>query len=479
MPRKKADISLLAVCLFALLPLVSSGAQESAPPLSLAQCLDLAMARGADSLILERNLAVSREQYALAVSQSSYALSASLGETAGYGYGDAALLTSSSITAGFTQTPQAGAAFATPNTTVGFTTTPYVPASPLASAIGGFTGSIPGPSGNFALSLNQVLWNGYPGGTARAALEKSLLALRGRELSVGIGRQVITSTVTQAYFIALGAQRDLEVRQQVLVQQNAVLAQMRALRALQQATDVDLRSAEINAQSAEIDLQSARSSLRIAGLRLSQLIGQPREKDIMVAEAEDPQVPAAAVEEAIAEAMKRRVDVQQIQLTRQASAIDRALISGQTLPTVSLTGGATLTVDWNRLTRAGQGSVGVKVGLPILDAGAAAHQLEANRLQNEVSTAQESQLRASIAADVEEAFNLVQVQLQRLQVAKLNAEKLGMQFTLKKTAAQYGTATNQDLLDASVNTGNAQSAVVIARRNAQLAVLQLRNAMGY
>ena len=121
----------------------------------------------------------------------------------------------------------------------------------------------------------------------------------------------------------------------------------------------------------------------------------------------------------------------------------------------------------------------MKVGLPILDAGAAAHQLEANRLQNEVYAAQESQLRESIATDVEEAFNLVQVQLQRLQIAKLNSEKLDLQFMLKKTAAQYGTATNQDLLDASVNAGNAQSAVVLAQRNAQLAVLQLRAAMGY
>ena len=470
---------ILVVCLFAALPLVSTGAETPAPPLTLLQCLDSAMSGGTDNLILERNIAVSREQYAFALSQSSYALSASAGESATYGYGNAALLTSNSISSGLTQTPQAGITFATPTTSVGFFTNPYLAASPLAAAIGEFTGSIPGPSGSFGLNLSQVLWNGYPGGTAKAALEKSLLALRGRELSIGTGRQAITSSVTQAYFLVLGAQRDMAVRQQVLEQQNAVLSQIRALRALQQATDVDLRSAEINAQNAEIELRSARNDLRITGIRLAQLIGKPREMEITVAEAEDPQVPVATVEDAIAEALKRRVDVQQIELNRQASAIDRALINGQTTPTVSLTGGASLIVDWNLLTQAGQGSLGVKVGLPILDAGAAGHQLEANRLQNEVYTAQESQLRSSIATDVEEAFNLMQVQLQRLQVAKLNVEKLDMQFMLKKTAAQFGTATNQDLLDASVNAGNAQTAVVMAQRNAQLAVLQLRNAMGY
>jgi outer membrane protein len=271
----------------------------------------------------------------------------------------------------------------------------------------------------------------------------------------------------------------MAIRRQVLEQQNALLAQIRAIRALQQATDVDLRTAEINAQSAEIELQGAITDLRITRIRLAQLIGRPRDKEFTVAEAEDPPVPVATVEDAIREALARRTEVQQIALNRQSSEIDRALIRGQTLPTVSVTGGATLTHDWNLGTNAGQGSLGVKVGLPILDAGAAHHQLDANRLQNEVYAAQESQVRASIATDVEEAFDLLQIQLQRVQVARLNAEKFDLQFTLKKTSAQFGTATNQDLLDASVNAGNAQAALVAAQRNAQLAVLQLRNAMGY
>src|SRR5208283_2457631 len=128
---------------------------------------------------------------------------------------------------------------------------------------------------------------------------------------------------------------------------------------------------------------------------------------LAVAEVEDLQVPGLTVEDAITEALKRRTDVQQIELDRQSAAIDRALIQGQTTPSVSVTGGANLIIDWSLLTRAGEGSLGVTVGLPILDAGAAAHKIEANRLQSEVYTEQENQLKARIATDVEEAFNLV------------------------------------------------------------------------
>lgn len=480
MPRKRLDARFFpVVVIIFLVSWVPAMAQEAPVSLSLAQCIDSALSQGTDSVILQRNLALSREQYNLAVSQSSYSLSASLGESATYGYGDSTLLTLNSLSSGFGQTPQAGVAFASPTTSLGFNTTPYMASNPLAAEIGAFTGSTPGPSGSFGLSLSQVLWNGYPGGTAKAALEKSLLSYRGHELSLVTGRQTITSAVTEAYFLALGAQRNLAVKQQILEQQNALLAQIRATHALQQATDIDLRSAEINAESADIEVQNARSDLRIAGIRLAQLIGWPREKTLAVAEVEDPQYPVPTVEDAIAEALKRRTDVQQIELDRQSAAIDRALIQGQTTPSVSLTGGANLIVDWSLLTRAGQGSLGVTVGLPILDAGAAAHKLEANRLQNEVYTAQESQLKARIATDVEEAFNLVQVQLKRLQIARLMSEKLELQFTLKKTEAQFGTATTQDVLDASVSAGDAKSAVVTAQRNAQLAILQLRTAMGY
>ncbi|MGO9308545.1 MAG: TolC family protein [Spirochaetia bacterium] len=482
MPRRRIDVrSLPAVAVFLLLPLMPAAAQEvAAPPsLSLEQCIDAALSQGADSVILQRNLALGRAQYDIAVSQSSFSLSASLGDSATYGYGDSTLLLLNSLTSGFGQLPQAGLSLASPTTSLGFTAAPYMASNPLAAEIGAFTGSTPGPSGSFGLSLSQVVWNGYPGGTAKAVLEKSQLAYRGSELSLVTGKQNITAAVTQAYFLALQAQRNLAVRQQVLEQQNALLAQVQATHALQQATDIDLRSAQINAESADIEVQNARSDLRITGIRLAQLIGWPREKELAVAEVADPQPPVPSVDEAVSEALQRRSELQQLELDRQSAAIDRALIQGQTTPTVSVTGGANMIVDWNLLTRAGQGSVGVTIGMPILDAGAAAHRLEANRLQAEVYTAQESQLKARIATDVEEAFDLVQVQLQRLKIARLTSEKLDLQFTLKKTEAQFGTATTQDVLDASVNAGDAKSAVVTAQKNAQLAVLQLRTAMGY
>ncbi len=483
--RESSMKTILALCLLAALVLPASvSAQEPAATLTLAQATESALSQGADIRIMQRNLDIAREQYRLSVSQNSFSLSGSVGESASYGFGDSTLLGDNLLASGFSQTPQAGLSLSAPLTTIGISVSPYQPASTLASdfapllSLFGPPAPPPGPTGSLGLNVAQTVWSGYPGGAAAAAMQKGMLALRGTELSTASARQNIASAVTQAYFVMLSAQRNLSVRREIGGQQKALLAQMTTLEGLKQATSVDLRTAQINAQSAEIDVQSAENDLRIARIRLAQLIGWPREREFAVAEQDDPRLPVGSLEEAIAEAMKNRTEIQQIELNRQASAIDRSLIQGQRTPTVSVTGGLNIYHDWNLSTNAGQGTVGLKIGMPILDAGSTAHQLEANRIQTEVYGAREDQLRASIATDVEEAYELVQLNAQRLQVARLGAEKFDLKFTLKKAEAQYGTATNQDLLDASIDAANAQSALVRAQRDVQLAILQLRNAMG-
>jgi outer membrane protein TolC len=288
------------ICLLlALLPLFPAFAQEEPVTLTLGQATDAALGQGADSRILAKNLDIGREQYRLSVAQNSFSLSGSVGENAAYGFGDSTLLGDNLLGSGFSQTPQAGLSLASPLTNVGVTIIPYQPPSALASAFSpllsffspGSSAATPGPTGSIGLSVSQTLWNGYPGGTGRAAVEKSLLALRGAELTTASGRQNVVSAVTQAYFVMLGAQRNLSVKKEIREQQASLLAQISAVEALKQATAIDLRTAQINAQSADIDAQSAENDLRIARIRLAQLIGWPRDRQFVVAEQDDPQVP--------------------------------------------------------------------------------------------------------------------------------------------------------------------------------------------
>ena len=122
--------------------------------------------------------------------------------------------------------------------------------------------------------------------------------------------------------------------------------------------------------------------------------------------------------------------------------------------------------------------LGGKIGLPILDSGSAAYQEEANRYQNGVYDLQDDQLRRSISLAVENDYKAVQLQTEKLDLAKLTAENSKGQYDLKNVQRQYGTATNQDVLAAAVNMVNASNALATTRNALELAILQLQNDMG-
>src|SRR5271169_5722474 len=167
----------LASFLLLLLPLAAASAQDQPATLTLAQATDAALAQGADSRILQKNLDIGREQYRLNVSRNSFALSGSVGESASYGFGNDILLSGNSLASGFSQTPQAGLSLDGPQTSVGISVIPYMAANPLVTDFSqlsslfspGPPAPTPGPTGSVALSVSQVLWGGYPGGTSQAA----------------------------------------------------------------------------------------------------------------------------------------------------------------------------------------------------------------------------------------------------------------------------------------------------------------------
>jgi outer membrane protein TolC len=117
--------------------------------------------------------------------------------------------------------------------------------------------------------------------------------------------------------------------------------------------------------------------------------------------------------------------------------------------------------------------------MPILDADLAKHQQEEKAGLDSVYVSQEEQLRQSIAADIQDAYEMVGIAKERLAVAKLAAESTDLQLEVVRTQNQYGTATTQDLLTAAVNAANASNTLATASSGYQLAVLQLQYVMGY
>ena len=436
--------------------------------LTLEQCVQAALANGLENGILRDTLQVARDQHLQVAAGGSFSMTGSLGYTlASSVLGDAALLAGKAQAASL---PAAGAQASLnlggPLTSLSLTSAPYLPP--------GASGS---PASAAEAAFKQVLWNGYPGGPLRAAVQKSLLSLRGRELADEAGRLALVQRLQQAYYLMLSAQRGIAVREQNLQRQNSFLRQLQAVYDLQQASLADLQTARLIARSAEIDLAAAQQDLRLARLRLAGLMGARPDEEFSVAEAEDPAAPAFPLEQAISEGLARRVELRQLDYNRRSNAIDLALARWQATPSVSLSAGAAWVQEWGAKSAA-LGEVGLGIGLPLVDSGLAARRKEEKQKQDELYGLQEAQLRRDITADITDAYGQVGLQLERLELARLSADNLDLLLEVAQTENRFGTTTNQDLLTAAVNAANGRNALVKARIDAQLALLALRSAMG-
>jgi outer membrane protein len=461
----------LYVVLVMLVPALPGLAQAAVPAVTLQECIDSALANGPDNRILQAGLEVSRSQFAATAAQNGLSLRATLGYNHGWSLGDALLARESAVGASGAQAgalPQAGLALAGPLTSVSLNAYPYVPPTAPTTA----TTSVLG------LSVSQTLWNGYPGGTGAATVEKARIALQVRELATEAGRLNLVYQIRQAYFTMLTAQDNVALQKEILQRQQSLLRQFDALYQLKQASEVDLKTAEVNVRTAQADLDGYVHALRMAGVRLANLMGRPPDQAFSVTEVQAPQAPTQSLEQAVADGLAHRTDIRQVELNRRSLAVDLALVRGQKQPSVDVLAGLNGTVDWSG-NSGWLVTAGVRLGIPVLDSGAARSLRKADEQQDQLYALQEQQLRSNIAADIEDAYGSLRVALERVQVAQMNAETLDLQFQVLQIQNRYGTATNQDLLTAAVNAANGRTALAGANSAAQLAALKLLNVMGY
>jgi outer membrane protein TolC len=462
---------------------------QSPPTITLGQALSEAASAGDDFKLVFQTLGVARSQRALDLAKQGFALSATGGyaladgiagqDSANLNPANSIIKTAEAASLGSTTAPSnypgigqsasAGLALSGPLTQVALSASFAVP--PAASSTV--------PSSVLGLTASQKLWDGYPGGQYLATLQKSGLTLQGSELAATQGASAAVSKVKQAYISMLSAQRDLDVKKQVLDKQDKLLAQIQAVHDIKQASDIDLKTAQINARSAEIDVKTADKTLRLANERLAVIIGRPISERFAVASVADPKLPASSVDEAIQVGLQKRTDLAQFEINAKSSRIDASLARAQAQPSVYLTGGAGLAAAFaSSPTIENALSLGAKVSLPILDSGAAASQAKTSEDLASLNDSKAAQLRKNIASDIRDLYETAQLQAEKVELAKQTADLDEALFELTKAQNQYGTATTQDVLTASVTAATADENYETARSSYLTAELSLETAMG-
>ncbi|MCX7039847.1 MAG: TolC family protein, partial [Spirochaetes bacterium] len=272
--RRRTQLAFLLLLAAAALPLAAFAA-EGRETVNLAQVLDAALGQGPDIRQSELQKEISRLQYGQAKAQSGLSIKGSGGASR-----TGVLADNRPLAPGWnpkttaSDTGQAGLDLAFPLTTVSVGATHKIAETdPLAQ------------STSLSLSINRTIWDGYPGGQARASVQQAEIAMQSRTLASESDRRDISLKVSQAYYAVLSAQRTLGLRRDAVGQREQELKKTQALYESGTAAAVELKQAEINLGTARLDLESAGSSLRAARVKLSNLAGWPADRDYDAAEA--------------------------------------------------------------------------------------------------------------------------------------------------------------------------------------------------
>jgi outer membrane protein len=488
MIRKKSRAAFLALSAAASAAAAFGQDEPASPPeVTLSQALDEAASSGGDIALVGKTLAAARLQRSLDLAKQALTLSASGGYSLADGLGASATAAEQSLLGrassaaagsgsaqtsnqGVAQQVQGSVSLGLPLTKVTLSASQGIPSS---------TAKDPSQSSVLGLTASQTIWDGYPGGQYQAALKKSDLTMQGKELTAVQGRSAALAKAKQAYITMLAAQRDLDVKKQVLDKQSKLLAQIQATYALKQASEIDLKTAQINAKGAELDAATADKTFRLANERLAVIMGRPAGSAFRVADVDEPELPAVDVDEAIRIGLSQRTDLAQYGLSARSARIDSALARAQSSPTLSLTGGAGLAVAWSGPSASSTAlSLGAKVTLPLIDSGAAELQAKTSEAAASLYDAQAAQLRNTISSDIRDNYQTAQLLRQKIDLARQSAMLAESQFELVKTQNQYGTATVQDVLNASVAAASAEVAYGTARNSYLIAELVLETSMG-
>lgn len=331
----------------------------------------------------------------------------------------------------------------------------------------------PGTLGQGSGALSELVFSGTAWSTLQAAQEQHLGVLQ----SMMRRDQLLSYEVVQAYYVALAADRQVDVREQ------AVRSTAESVRVAQQrveggvATPLAVARAELESARAITALEQARLAHARTRTALGYYVGGTVGQPLVAPNPPTPEIPEPAA--LLQQAKVRRGDLKALGYSKKAARLlsDSAWMAW--LPTLSLTG-AIAASSFAASPGASQvnGSVGLQLDFPLYDGGQRAVDIRLKQLSQRETELQEQQLLRRISVELEDA----RVQLKGAQ-AQLNALEKAVQaaranFDAVQAAVVAGRATPLEVADATTARAEAEVQQVLGILNRDLYHLALMKTLG-
>lgn len=333
-------------------------------------------------------------------------------------------------------------------------------------------------------SFNMTLYNfGKREGNVQAARE----TLNATKQDYATTTQDVVLAIKQAYYIYLGAQEVVRVRQETVRSRELLVRQARGFYEVGTRARIDVARAEANLFSAQADLIAAENAVKIAWVTLRNAMGSPRLPEQPVA-ADSPEVELSMnLAGARNIAFDSRTELKSFEAQRKASDeliatarrghlpdllfdasygrrhVSNEQVNGRTLNTFPLQ------PTW---------SVGLSFNIPIFDGFRTTHRIEETLHNYYNIRAQEEDRRQQIALEVEQSYLRVVELQERIKATDSAARAAKENLDLAQGRYQVGVGSIIEVTDAETLYTDAQTTYIRTIYEYKIADAQLARAMG-
>lgn len=285
------------------------------------------------------------------------------------------------------------------------------------------------------------------------ALEKSLLDLRQKRLTLEEDKNYLRLKVTVNFYDILKQQRKIELKRLYLEQARQDLLVVKDKLENQSASELDLLNAQLEVANAEEAVFQSQDELFQYSGEFKDLLGMDPEAQVeVVAESHpEPEPLELNLEEAVREALANRLEIKREKLGIKQGELDLALAKSKRSPSLNLSGGYSSTE-----LEKGEYEASLIFQIPLLDGGEGKAEVEAVESKLKETYLNLEKLKRDIRAEVRNCFFNLQQRMSKIGLLSLSEKRYEKDLEIARRRFAGGGITENELREKEINFKQAQ-----------------------
>lgn len=333
---------------------------------------------------------------------------------------------------------------------------------------------------DFGLNLYQ---NIYDGGKWWNSIKLARLQFSNSKLYVEQVKQYIIMNVTQKFYELLKAQEMLRVYQSALESSEEQLKKTRELFRIGKVAERDVFKARVNVGNNKLNLLQQKTAVENARMELNFAIGRAADEPIVVAEETYQKPVVISKEKAINTALANNLELTIMEIEKQTSFVNYKINKADIYPSIYSSfsysrGGAEFSKIYTPLDKWWNTSVGITLSWPIFNGFSRKAKITQSWLEYKSYDEKIDKKKKEIQKQVETLLNMLNTYIEMLEISEVNIESAKEDLRLAREMYKLNSATLLEVLDAETKLTKAKATMISTMYDAKIVEAQLLYLMG-